>query len=66
MPLLYYGDEYGEFGGGDPDNRHRLRIDAQLSPKEKQLERMTRLLSGSAKVSLCGLRRVKTVDSPAD
>jgi glycosidase len=21
-PLLYYGDEYGEHGGGDPDNRH--------------------------------------------
>lgn len=58
MPLLYYGDEYGEFGGGDPDNRHRLRIDAQLSPKEKkQLERMTRLLS--ARQSLRGLRRGK-------
>ena len=24
-PLLYYGDEYGEYGGADPDNRHMYR-----------------------------------------
>ena len=26
MPLLYYGDEYGEFGGGDPDKRHMMGL----------------------------------------
>ena len=25
-PLLYYGDEYGEYGGADPDNRHVCRL----------------------------------------
>jgi glycosidase len=26
-PLLYYGDEYGMPGGGDPDNRRMMRWD---------------------------------------
>ena len=30
-PLLYYGDEYGEYGGADPDNRHMYRDAANLS-----------------------------------
>jgi glycosidase len=56
VPLLYYGDEYGEFGGGDPDNRHGMRFDLQLAPREKaQHARMTRLLQ--ARQSLAGLRR---------
>jgi glycosidase len=56
VPLLYYGDEYGEFGGGDPDNRHGMRFDTQLAPREKtQLLRMTRLLA--ARRDLAGLRR---------
>lgn len=56
VPLLYYGDEYGEYGGGDPDNRHGMRFDTQLAPREKaQLERMTRLLQ--ARRELGGLRR---------
>jgi len=60
LPLLYYGDEYGEFGGGDPDNRHMMRLDGQLSTREKaQLARMSRLLT--ARQSLRGLRRGKLV-----
>lgn len=56
MPLLYYGDEYGEYGGGDPDNRHPMRFDLQLGPREKaQLGRMTALLK--ARAELRGLRR---------
>ncbi len=27
-PLLYYGDEYGEHGGADPDNRHDWKAPA--------------------------------------
>lgn len=60
MPLLYYGDEYGEFGGGDPDNRHLMRLASQLSPREKaQLDRMSQLLK--ARQRLRGLRRGKLV-----
>ena len=33
-PLLYYGDEYGEWGGSDPGNRAFWRGDATLSANE--------------------------------
>ena len=36
-PLLYYGDEYGEFGGADPDNRHMYREKSQWSNYESEL-----------------------------
>ena len=36
-PLLYYGDEYGEYGGSDPDNRHFRRTATDLSAREQQL-----------------------------
>jgi glycosidase len=44
MPLLYAGDEYGDYGGADPDNRHPWRPRAQLSPREaRQLDRVSAL-----------------------
>ena len=47
VPLVYYGDEYGEFGGSDPDNRHFMNQEASLWPEQRnQLERMQRLLKG--------------------
>ncbi len=56
VPLLYYGDEYGEFGGGDPDNRHWMRFGSDLSPQEKaQLDRAGALLK--ARSRLRGLGR---------
>lgn len=56
MPLLYYGDEYGEYGGGDPDNRHFMRFGDQLVARESaQQRRMATLLK--ARESSRGLRR---------
>ncbi len=56
MPLLYYGDEYGEFGGGDPDNRHFMRFDTALFGRETaQMQRMAALLA--ARAGWRGLRR---------
>jgi glycosidase len=56
VPLVYYGDEYGEFGGGDPDNRHMLNRAPNLwAPQQGQLARMQTLLK--ARASLRGLRR---------
>lgn len=56
VPLLYYGDEYGEPGGGDPDNRHFMRWNTALSSIETaQLSRMTSLLA--ARKESRGLRR---------
>ncbi|MBL6733429.1 MAG: hypothetical protein ISP84_02655 [Candidatus Poseidonia sp.] len=36
-PLLYYGDEYGEYGGADPDNRHLYRNSSSWSDHERSL-----------------------------
>ena len=36
-PVLYMGDEYGEYGGSDPDNRHSFRSGNQLNSNELQL-----------------------------
>ena len=36
-PLLYYGDEYGEYGGADPDNRHMYRNTDAWSQFEQSL-----------------------------
>jgi glycosidase len=34
VPLLYYGDEIGLAGAGDPDNRRFMRFDGDLSGEE--------------------------------
>ena len=36
-PLLYYGDEYGEYGGADPDNRHMYRDSSNWNHREAAL-----------------------------
>jgi glycosidase len=55
-PLLYYGDEYGEHGGADPDNRHMWVAPAQRSPRQTSLhERVAR--AGTLRKELAPLRR---------
>ncbi len=34
VPLLYYGDEFGMPGAGDPDNRRMMRFGAELNERE--------------------------------
>ncbi|HNY12763.1 MAG TPA: alpha-amylase family glycosyl hydrolase [Candidatus Wallbacteria bacterium] len=36
VPLIYYGDEYGETGAGDPDNRRKMRFSDELNLFEKE------------------------------
>ncbi len=61
VPLLYYGDEYGEYGGSDPDNRHMLNREPNLfSQQRNQLGKMKALLA--ARAQLRGLRRGPLVD----
>jgi glycosidase len=55
-PLLYYGDEYGEFGASDPDNRHFMRFDQELSVSEEELLTWIRAV-GTARLELPALRR---------
>ena len=42
VPLLYYGDEVGLPGAGDPDNRRMMRFEEDLSPREADLLRHVR------------------------
>src|SRR4029079_8819478 len=55
-PLLYYGDEYGQWGGADPNNRLMWRGDGTLSADEQGvLARAEKL--GAARRELVSLRR---------
>jgi neopullulanase len=36
VPLIYYGDEVGMEGAGDPDNRKPMRFGAELTPFQEQ------------------------------
>lgn len=36
VPCIYQGDEYGEVGGNDPDNRHMMRFE-ELSLDEREM-----------------------------
>jgi glycosidase len=55
-PLIYYGDEYGEWGGADPNNRVMWRGDGALSADEQTSLAWTRTL-GTARRNLVALRR---------
>src|SRR5690606_18568789 len=55
-PLLYYGDEYGQFGGADPDNRSLWRPPGTLSSRESATLDFTRKV-GQARRELTALRR---------
>lgn len=60
LPLVYAGDEYGEFGGRDPDNRHMWRADEQRSGRERDLfERVARV--GRVRAASPALRRGRYV-----
>ncbi|MCR4665659.1 MAG: hypothetical protein K5660_09895 [Paludibacteraceae bacterium] len=44
VPCIYQGDEYGEVGGGDPDNRKMMRFDEELNEAEKDMKKRVREL----------------------
>jgi neopullulanase len=48
-PLMYYGDEYGEYGSHDPDNRHMMRFDASRTAIERTTyDRISRVAQARA------------------
>ncbi len=55
-PMVYYGDEYGEWGGADPNNRVMWRGDQTLNADEQATLAFTRKL-GVARKELSPLRR---------
>lgn len=45
VPVIYYGDEFGMTGAGDPDNRRMMRFGNELTPIEiEQLKKTTKLI----------------------
>ena len=56
LPLLYYGDEYAEFGGADPDNRHMWRPAEARTEAEAAFAARTERL-GQLRAELPALRR---------
>ena len=55
-PLLYYGDEYGQFGGVDPNNRLMMLSEASLNPWQAETLEFVRAM-GSLRQELPALRR---------
>ncbi len=55
-PMIYYGDEYGQWGGADPNNRVMWRGSGTLSADEQATLTLTRAL-GTARKNLPALRR---------
>jgi len=56
VPTIYYGDEIGMPGAGDPDNRRPMRFGDQLSADEAWILERTRQL-GQARACSPALRR---------
>ncbi|MBN2496089.1 MAG: glycosyl hydrolase [Deltaproteobacteria bacterium] len=63
-PVIYYGDEIGLPGAGDPDNRRNLRFGEELIPREQALLDHVRRLGQARRCSRSlrrGLRRTLLV-----
>ncbi len=56
VPLLYYGDEIGLHGGGDPDNRRLMNFEPFLSENQRTLHNNIAAI-GQARMSSPALRR---------
>ncbi len=44
VPCIYQGDEYGEVGGNDPDNRKMMRFDALCLDERNMREKVAELI----------------------
>ena len=65
IPVIYYGDEFGMPGAGDPDNRRMMRFD-NLTPQEKSLKatvgKLTHLRSSSMPLIYGDFKTLETGD----
>ena len=44
VPCIYQGDEYGEVGGNDPDNRHMMRFETLNDNEQKMRNEVAKLI----------------------
>jgi maltooligosyltrehalose synthase len=56
VPLIYYGDEIGLAGGGDPDNRRPMSFEPYLSANQRTLRARVEAI-GQARAGSLALRR---------
>jgi glycosidase len=56
IPLIYYGDEIGLYGGGDPDNRRLMKFGSFLSEQQARLLSRVQAI-GQARRDSTALRR---------
>ncbi|XXF81332.1 alpha-amylase family glycosyl hydrolase [Myxococcaceae bacterium GXIMD 01537] len=66
VPLIYYGDEVGLPGAGDPDNRRFMRFGSELAPQEQDLLAFVRKLGAARAASPAlqtGARRLLKVEA---
>jgi glycosidase len=65
IPIIFYGDEFGMPGAGDPDNRRMMRFD-NLTPQEKRLkgtvEKLAHLRSNSMPLLYGDFKTIETGD----
>jgi cyclomaltodextrinase / maltogenic alpha-amylase / neopullulanase len=65
VPMIYYGDEFGMTGAGDPDNRRDMRFGEALSGAEKEVldnfKKLARIRSQHPALR-CGSRRSLAVE----
>lgn len=65
IPVIYYGDEFGMPGAGDPDNRRMMRFD-NLNSREKRLkatvEKLIHLRSSSMPLLFGDFKTLETGD----
>ena len=65
IPVIYYGDEFGMPGAGDPDNRRMMRFE-NLTPQEKSLKatvaKLTHLSSSSMPLLYGDFKALETSD----
>jgi glycosidase len=65
VPMVYYGDEIGMTGAGDPDNRRDMRFDNAVTPDEMQVLENFRKLGALRRAHAAlryGSRRVVALD----
>lgn len=65
VPVIYYGDEYGSIGAGDPDNRKMMKFD-NLTRRESQLRELVQELARLRRNSMSLLYGTTQVITDAD
>ena len=64
IPVVYYGDEYGLHGGGDPDNRKMMRFDGYTDLEQALVQDVQKLteIRGGKMALLYGATQIEATE----